>query len=339
MAALQAGAARLGSIAVTGALLLATVPAGAQSDEQRAAARHIAIEGVQAFQKGQWKTAIERLERAEAVMHAPTHLLYLARAHEKLGRLLRARELYLKITRESLPASASKAFREAQAAARTEAQAIEKRIAYVLIALPDAPPKTRVLVDGKEVPPALVGVRRPIDPGARHLEAIAPDGRRVAVDVTIDEGSEREVKLRIEDGGASEAPGLEDGPSAEGDSSAASGPGVLPLVAFGVGAVGLGVGTAFALKSSSKRSEADTLFDECGGSKCLDADPRSRRIAALDDEARNAQTLSAVGFVVGGLGIAGGVALLFLKDTGSEAAGSSVRPFIGVGSVGATGRF
>src|ERR1043165_2423473 len=74
--------------------------ASAQSDEQRAAARALALEGSRACADSRWQECVNLFQRAESVVHAPPHLLYMARAEEKLGHLVRARELYLKITRE-----------------------------------------------------------------------------------------------------------------------------------------------------------------------------------------------------------------------------------------------
>ena len=110
--------------------------------------------------------------------------------------------------------------------------------------------------------------------------------------------------------------------------------------AFGVGVVGLGVGTAFVLRSTSKRKDADTAYQACG-SPCLYSDPSGAEGASLDDEARSAKTVATVGFVVGGVGVAAGVTLLLLSTQHGDgrADAPTVHPWLGAGVGGVVGRF
>jgi hypothetical protein len=106
-------------------------------------------------------------------------------------------------------------------------------------------------------------------------------------------------------------------------------------VAFGVGGVGLIVGTVFALQESSKESKAN---DVCKPT-CADQSAVSRA-ESLDNDARSARTLSIVGFVAGGVGVAAGVTLLVLSGHHQEKATTSmVTPWVGPGSAGVSGRF
>src|SRR5512145_1200497 len=114
------------------ATLLAS-PASAQTEEDRAAARSLATQGISAFNEGRHAEALDLFSRAETLLHAPPHVLYMARAAAKVGQLVRARELYLKLSREELAANAPPAFRDAQAEARDEAKAIEPRLASIVI--------------------------------------------------------------------------------------------------------------------------------------------------------------------------------------------------------------
>src|SRR5688572_28290531 len=92
------------------ALLAAPQRAAAQSDEQRAAARSLATDGAAAFNEGRYQDAIDMMTRAESLVHAPPHLLFIARSEENLGRLVKAREAYLKIVKEQIPPGAPGAF-------------------------------------------------------------------------------------------------------------------------------------------------------------------------------------------------------------------------------------
>jgi len=112
-------------------------------------------------------------------------------------------------------------------------------------------------------------------------------------------------------------------------------------VAFGVGAVGLGLGTYFLIDSRSKRSDADAKSDQCEArGRCLADDPLAAEIDDLDDKARSALTLSIVGFAVGGAGIAAGTGLFLASssDEGSQAS-FTIHPVIGLGAAGVAGTF
>jgi len=344
---------------LTGALLGAP-SAHAQSDEQRAGARAAANAGGQAFMQRRYADAVDMFTRAESLVHSPVHLLYLARSYEKLGALVKAHEAYMKIVNEELPSTATPPMREAKADATKENEALEPRIPYVSVVVQGAGPKpVTVTMDGVQVPPALVGVPRPVDPGEHRFEAMA-DGMESAVSsVAVREAGSETVLLTLHPApqaagapaagaGAPAAPGTfpvgyapgvqpqQDQPaSAHADSS--RGPSPLTWVAFGVGAVGLGLGTVFAIKESSKESDAN---DSCRAPLCT-AD-QVKRAEALDDQARSARTVSIVGFVAGGVGVATGIALLALTPHHASRSASTLRgvtPWVGLGSAGVSGRF
>src|SRR3954464_9535518 len=127
----------IGTMAVAVGMLSVT-PAWAQTKEQKAGARAAAEAGGAAFDAGRYAEAADLFERAERLMHAPPHLLYAARSHVKLGHLVEARELYLTLTRDHLPDSAPRVFREAQQAGEKELADIEPRIAYVSVVVQGA---------------------------------------------------------------------------------------------------------------------------------------------------------------------------------------------------------
>src|SRR3954453_35629 len=101
-------------LALSLGMSLAEPSALAQSDDDRAGARVAATEGVKALNEKRFAEAADLFSRAESLVHSPVHLLYLARAQEKLGRLVQARENYTKITREKYAPDAPDAFRQAQ---------------------------------------------------------------------------------------------------------------------------------------------------------------------------------------------------------------------------------
>src|SRR4051794_19277595 len=83
------------------------------SAADRAQARQLAQEGQQAFEAKNYSTAIDRFTKADALVHAPTLLLGLARAQVGMGRFLEAQENYNRVVREGVDANAPKAWAKA----------------------------------------------------------------------------------------------------------------------------------------------------------------------------------------------------------------------------------
>src|SRR6185503_6188371 len=69
-------------------------PAAAATAADREAARALAKRGYELFEQRDYKTAIVCFRAAEEHVHAPPHLLYIARAQAKLGALVQAKAAY-----------------------------------------------------------------------------------------------------------------------------------------------------------------------------------------------------------------------------------------------------
>jgi hypothetical protein len=322
----------------------------------------VATDGMKAFQEARWQEALDLFRRAESLIHAPTHLLFMARAHVKLVQIVKARELYLKIQREELAPNAPKAFREAQAEAAQELKAIEQRLGYVNIQV-QGTDKAQILLDAQRVEPALLGVMFPVDPGPHDITGKAPGMKVDAQRVSVGEGARQTITVAfvaVSTGApiapsasppAGPAPGQvpgetmpapSPGQADSGPTSQSNGLRIGSYVALGVGVVGLGAGTVFAIQSANKRANADELNGELPqrcGTPCPASDPTAQQIASLDDEARSKQTLATVGFIVGGVGVAAGVTMYLLSRPRKESANSAILPWIGPGSAGVVGRF
>jgi tetratricopeptide (TPR) repeat protein len=347
-------------------LALSSSPAWAQSEQDRAAARALATQGIAAFNEGRSADALDLFTRAESLLHAPPHVLYMARSAAKLGQLVKAHELYLKLVREELPAGAPQAFRDAQTQARDEVASIEPRLASITINVKAAPGVAyHVTMDDQPISTAVIGVPFPADPGRHRLMASAPGQRAKAVEVTLADGGRGTAELLLQPDPTAPA-ALPAGNDTPATASTATSAAVAPpadatstgprnawmrpasFVAFGIGAIGLGSGTYFGLRSRSERKDADNLANQCQA-PCLTSDPLVSQIDAKDNSARNHMTISAVSFIVGGLGVAAGTTLFVLsarKPTATTAT-ANVRtatrvdwtPFIGVGSAGVLGQW
>jgi len=336
-------------------LLLSSTAAVAQTDLERATARDAANSGRAAFEAGQYEKAIDQFTRAEQLVHAPPHLLYLARAQTKLGKLVAAHETYLKITRETLKPNAPKAFSDAQAFAEQELPGVDARLPYVTVALQGAPADgVSVDMDGTILPAAMIGIPLPTDPG-RHVFKATGAATGEPVTVTVAEAAKQTVVLKVQPvaaatpvaGGAPVAlsAGNTSEPVADNQAGHGAGLRIASYVSFGVGAVGLGVGTYFLLKAKSTDEDAGKLFD-----KCAAIDPEGKCGSLRDEyeqknsDANSQRTAGVASMIVGGVGVAAGVTFLILdaSQSSSKSAKQSaphVTPVFGFNSVGLVGTF
>ncbi|HEY5956331.1 MAG TPA: hypothetical protein VIV60_07265, partial [Polyangiaceae bacterium] len=146
------------------AIALLSTPAWAQTEQERASARALATQGIAAFNEGRSADALDLFTRAESLLHAPPHVLYMARSAAKLGQLVKAHEIYLRLVREELPAGAPQAFREAQDEARNEVKAIEPRLSSITINVKAPAGATyHVTMDDQPISNAVIGVAFPAD--------------------------------------------------------------------------------------------------------------------------------------------------------------------------------
>ncbi|MEP7052461.1 MAG: hypothetical protein ABJB12_18990 [Pseudomonadota bacterium] len=188
--------------------MLAIEPsARAQTDDDRAGARVAATEGVKAINEKRWADAADLFARAESLVHSPVHLLYLARAQQKLGKLVKARENYNRIVREKYGSESPDAFRQAQASAQQEVGAVEARLASITIKLDGEKGAVTVTNDGEKVPAALIGLPLPVDPGTHTFVAVGANLKSDPLTVTIAEGGKNSVTLVVKSAPGTVDPG------------------------------------------------------------------------------------------------------------------------------------
>jgi hypothetical protein len=346
----------IGTILVAAGLVTAP-PAGAQTKEQKAGARAAAESGGDAFDAGRYAEAADLFERAERLMHAPPHLLYAARSHAKLGHLVEARELYLTLTRERLPDSAPRAFRDAQQMGEKELADIEPRLPYVSVVVQGGAGATslRVTRNGEPMPAELLGVPTPVNPGDYSYQALADGMESTATTLKVREGVRETVLLTlraipgyVKPTAAPSAAAPATGSAANGSltseppSDSASSDGGRPLLigslaGFGVAIAGGVVGTVFMLKSKDTANKSDASFGQCDPGCTPD---QQRAIQSFDDDSVTQSGIGIASYIVGGLGLGTGITLLILDQNRSNVASrSNVTPLIGLNYVGVAGRF
>jgi hypothetical protein len=338
---------RFAAAALALSLLLPAGRAEAQSDEDKAAARVLATQGGEALSAKKYAESLDLVSRAEQMFHAPTHLLLIARSQVGLGRLVAARETYLKLTREELGAGAPPAFKRAQQDGKDEMTALEARIASLRIAVEGGgQQKFTVKMDDQPVSPALLGVYRPVDPG-KHEIVIYPVGQSpVKGAIELKDGEKKELKLNIPDAVPGGVPtSSTDNPDAPlkpdaGKGEAPSGF-FTPMrgAGLGVAALGLGgvvVGAVFLSKAMSSQSDADALADACGKHCSL---AQQSAVKAADLDAAHARTGALVGLAAGGVALAAGVTLIVLGKPKPATTGLTMTPWFSGEMGGVRGSF
>ncbi|HET7540182.1 MAG TPA: hypothetical protein VFK05_09925 [Polyangiaceae bacterium] len=330
--------------------LLRVSPAAAASDEEKAGARAAATQGQSAYENKRWAEALDLFTRAESLVHSPVHLLYKARSLVQLGQLVKAREAYLSITRDESPSSAPAVLKAREDAAKEQA-ALEPRLASLTVKVQGAgAADANVVMDGAKVPSALIGVAHPADPGTHTLQATGTGAASESQTITLKEGGAGTITLQLlpTPGAAPVVPPpaqpatTATTTSAALDSNQAGKSGnslrTASYVAFGAGAAGVVVGTLFGLKAKKNYNDGNAL---CGGhDPCELSQDEAARREQLGKNGDSAKTISIIGFVAGGVGVAAGTTLFILSGKQQrESARPGIHPWIGLGSAGLSGRF
>ncbi len=224
---------------------------------------------------------------------------------------------------------------------RTELAALAPRLPSLIIQVrgADAP---RVTLDGADVPAAVLGIKRPVDPGRHTIHAVARRTLPADASVTVAEGKVETVTLDL----APAPPGTPDAPdvSPPGTPAAVSTP-LAPLAnaggsqkrigfaVLGVGAAGLVVGAITGGLAVSQRS---SLIQQCPTGHCL---PSQQTALQPDvDKLHTLASISNAGFIAGGVFAAAGI-IVVVTTPKARPQGASVSPLVGPGFAGMAGRF
>ncbi|WP_197041118.1 PEGA domain-containing protein [Chondromyces apiculatus] len=312
-------------------------PAGAQVNSQRRAeAQKVAAPGQVALQQKRFAEAIEPLQRAVAIDPGPLLRLDLARAFTGAKRFVEANAILQEIANGPAETPLAKG---TQTTARKLLADLGPRIPgiQVLVSGP-APSAARILIDGKETD---ARSEVPLDPGEHTVRVEAEGFTSAERRPTLAEGEHLRVELTLEpdaavmkkkEEAAKAARALQPLPSSS------SKPPLPALIALGAGAAGVAVGSVFGILAFTGTASTK---DHCAGNIC----PNERDVVDSRDAALRNGTISTVGFVVGGVGIATGLVLLVTSTSSSRPTTSpardaaTLRPWIGAGQAGVVGTF
>lgn len=317
----------------------AVASAAEPSASDKETGRNLYIEGMRLLDAHDYAGAERACRGAHAIVKVPTASTCWGHALEGLGRLVEARDAFVEAAHYAEARGEPKVFTEAREAASAEADALAARIPSLVIAVtgPSDTTQLTATVDGAPIAAETVRLPRKVDPGRHVIVVGAPGFREARAEVNAVEGQEQRAAIYLEpapndDGSAPSAtsPGVPTIPTEAADheaTDAGRGRRLIGLVIGGVGVAGLGVGSVFGLIASSKWSSAKTA---CGGGCGPSAPAQNEK-----SDAQSAATISTIGFVAGGVLVAGGLALFLTAPSGStSSAGLRVVPTVGAGGGG-----
>ncbi len=326
-------------------ILSVSSSASAQSASDLASARALYKEARELRDKGDAKSALEKFKAANALAGTPITALELGRTYAALGQPVEAQETWLSVARMKVDPKESDNAKSARAEAASLAQQIAPKIPSLVVRVEGVPSGATptVTVDGASVPVEALGLPRKVDPGEHVVVGRVGDGPEEKRTVTLKESESQTVTLTFAGGPAVVAPPVVAAKPAEELKKQPPSPAASPqtevrkktnpivYIGFGVGAAGLVVGTVGGLVTFSQKGDLDTL---CTGLVC---DPSARKIVS---NARTWATVSTIGFVVGGVGIAAGVVGLLMPSKEIVEVGPvKARLHLDPSSVGLAGTF
>jgi hypothetical protein len=280
--------------------VLAIAPGARAQGANAATAQALFDEAKALMAAGRAEQACPKFAESQKLDPGLGTLVNLAACYEKTGKLASAWSTFL----EAESAARADGSHEGVRVAQERAAALAPKLSKLKITVVAEPPGLEIQRDGVPVGQAQWGLAVPADPGPHTIVATAPERVPFRTEVTLSEpGATVDVAIP-ELAPARVAPTTPDTRPPE--PGRPKGLGAQHYVAIGAGVIGLAgvaVGTVFGLQSMSKGDEAD---EHCDGGSC-----RVQEGVELREDARTAGNISTIGFIVGGVGLAGGAVLWF----------------------------
>lgn len=319
----------------------AELPAGENSNASLDLARSVAVTGREAFNAGDYETALALFRRAYTLYPAPTVVLYEARTLEKMGLLLEAAEAYVRTTQTPVLSDAPGQFAEAIAAARQEERALRARIPTLTLRVDGVSandPNLEVSINGRAIGAAQLGQAQRLNPGTYRIKGSIGGDRADIAEVVLSEGQKASVALNLAAPSLSPpAPTvIHPAPTGVNDERPASPGNSLRLAAYvsgGVGLVGLGGGIVTGLMAVKKHSDAEHW---CPENKCNEDDPGP----GLVKDFHSMRLVSTIFYGVGAAGLAAGVVFWLVAPSAADASqAQALQPWIDARTLGVQGAF
>jgi hypothetical protein len=332
------------SLAVAGA---GAGDALAQSDEDRAQARDLGQQGYAALEAHDYAKAEQLFRHADALFHAPTLLLGLARAEAAQGKYVEAWEHFHRIVLEGVPADSPQAMHDAVESAKREMAAAEPHRARLTLTV-KGPASPTVTLDGAALSVAALGLERLVDPGHHVVHAAAagwqdqdkrfdvPDGGTTQVEVDLVAASPGQVtpnpnpapNPNPNPNNPNPTPGQDTG---HGSSTRRT----LAWVGIAAGGAGIVVGAITGALAMGSRSSASS--SPCASGPCSAGDLST--YSSDRDSFYTMGTVSTVSFIAGAVLAGAGVVLLVTSPRERPATTGWVAPYVAGTGAGLAGAF
>lgn len=290
---------------VIAALVGAPLGASAEEGAPTQAAVDLAYEGKERFEAADYASALERFEKARALVGSPVFDLYVARSLKALGRWREALVAY-DAAGIHLVDGSNVSFVQAQDNARKERKELLAKLPRLTVTAPHAagsPPE--LLIDAEPVSWPVQAVQ--LDPGKHVIVATHDDLSHDEV-VTLSPGQSLTVELPF--GKPDEVAASRTAPADE--PTAKRGISPLAWTAFGVGAAGLLVGATTGTWALVNMGQ---LRADCE-SGCPTGDEDHD---ALKNTTNTLATTANIGFIVAGVGTLLGVTFALTLNKGEKA--------------------
>ena len=329
----------VGLLLLFSATFFTALAEAAPSAQDRERARAFMDLGDEKSAAGDLEGALAAYQAADGIMGVPTTGLEVGRALEKLGRLVEARDAFVRVTRFSRETGESPVFTTARDKAAELATALAARIPQLTLKITGLPSGVRAEVSLDENPlrPEVLGLPLKVNPGKVSVKATAPGYLPLEREETIAERETKEIVLAFQADPHAHAttPGHEVA-TAPGELRAEDAPSRTSMwIAFGVGAAGVATGSVTGFMSLSKTDHAK---ESCDGNRCPEA------VEKDIESAKTLATVSNVGFAVGVLGAGIGVWQLFASSSDAPRPSARASAFraearVGVGRISVVGTF
>jgi hypothetical protein len=286
-------------------LCFSSTTARAEDESPEKKAEHLFDDAKVMAEKGNYTEACPKLEESQRLDPALGTQFNLADCYEHVGRTASAWQLFNEVAIAAR--AAGKAPREQ--AARARMATLDPRLARVKVIAP-ATAGLEVRIDAHALTPAELESSYAVDPGAHTVTASANERKPWTGQVTGKPSATTEV--RVPELEVVVAPALDLGMAPEPRGGTQR---TIALIVGGVGIAGLAVGGVAGVMAISKHDDAKARCED--PKRCPDAES-----AALWTDATSAGTVSTIGFVAGGVALAGAAVLWFTAPSGASSPSS-----------------
>ncbi|HEU5075775.1 MAG TPA: hypothetical protein VFU02_16395, partial [Polyangiaceae bacterium] len=245
---------------MAGAAYFASLPAQAQSTNERTLAEALFRQGRELMNEGDYEAACPKFAESHRLDPGGGTLLNLAVCHEGQGKLASAWAEF----QEALALAQADGREDRISLAEQRIAAIEPQLARLTVSVSASAPESMVVsVNGTPLGAAAWGAPMPVDAGTVHIEARAPGRRKFVKNLEVHDRETVVVEIPAlaeasESAGATEP--IDSPPAAGGEPNHAA-----AYVIGGLGIAAIGVGSYFGVQALQDRDKANDLgcAEEC----------------------------------------------------------------------------